>query len=65
MEIVKLMWAGGFFFFVLILLFVWSKATIIRRRVDSLLPVLDRSAALKSQTAASHESPSVKTESEG
>jgi hypothetical protein len=46
MDIVRTLWIVNFFFFVLILIFLWSKIYLIGRRIDEILTIVKKSDEL-------------------
>jgi hypothetical protein len=46
MDIVRTIWIVNFFFFVLILIFAWSKIYLITRRIDAILMMIKKCDAL-------------------
>ena len=46
MDIVRTLWIVNFFFFVLILIFMWSKIYLIGRRIDEILVIVKKSDEL-------------------
>jgi hypothetical protein len=42
MDIVRTLWIVNFFFFVLILIFMWSKIYLIGRRIDDIVSIVKK-----------------------
>jgi hypothetical protein len=49
MQWIKLLWVVNFFFFAVVLFFVWSKMTIIVKKVKTILPLISTIEALKEE----------------
>jgi hypothetical protein len=46
MDFIRILWSINFFFFVLVLIFIWSKMYLISRRIDELLSIIKKSDEL-------------------
>jgi hypothetical protein len=46
MDIVRILWIVNFFFFVLILIFMWSKIYLVGRRIDDIISIVKKSDEL-------------------
>ena len=46
MDIVLILWIVNFFFFVLILIFMWSKIYLVGRRIDDIISIVKKSDEL-------------------
>jgi large-conductance mechanosensitive channel len=51
MQYVKLLWVVNFFFFALILFFIWSKITILSKRLTSLKKAFDSVKATQEEVS--------------
>lgn len=46
MDIVRTLWIVNFFFFVLILIFMWSKIYLVGRRIDDIISIVKKCGEL-------------------
>ena len=52
MEVIKILWIIIFFFFTLMLIFIWSKITLISNKIKQVSAVIDKSKEVSFYTSA-------------
>jgi hypothetical protein len=55
MEIIKILWIIIFFFFTLMLIFIWSKITLISNKIKKVSAVIDKAQEVSFYTAVEEE----------
>lgn len=56
MELIQIFWVIIFFFFALVLIFTWSKISIISRKISTIISTIDNIKKLENNSAAGTES---------